>query len=155
MASLTRIALNADRIKEGAWVDVQVDGEPFQVKIRGFTPSYRDALHKARQEAARAINRKKAPGADLVMADGLPPSVDEPILGKVLADECFQDVRGLKHSDDGPNVTADEFRSLLCDPEVGRVLMQLVQAAAIELMNARSGEIKSAVGNLETVSAGS
>lgn len=154
MASLTRIALNADRNKAGAWMPVQVDNDPFEIKVRGFTPAYRDALHKARQEAARAINRKKAPGADLVTADTLPPSVDEPILGQVLADECFQDVRGLKHSDDGPAVTAEEFRALLCDPEVGRVLMQLVQAAAIDLMNVRSGEIKSAVGNSETASAG-
>lgn len=154
MASLTRIVLNADRNKAGAWMPVQVDGAPFEVKVRGFPPAYRDALHKARLEAARTINRKKAPGEDPVTTETLPPSVDEPLLGKALADHVFQEVRGLKHSDDGPDVTADEFRALLCDPEVGRVLMGLVQAAAIDLMNARSGEIKSAVGNSETVSAG-
>lgn len=147
MAFLNRIKLDAARINEGKWITVESDGEPFDIRTRGITPRYRDALQRLRLEKMRAVNRTRDPGAPMMSVETLPPSIDDLCLGQALADECFLDVRGLKHSDKGADVTAAEFKELLCDPETGRIFIALVQAAANEVMADRSGLIETATGN--------
>lgn len=154
MASLNRIRLDAKRINEGAWVTVEADGEPFEIQTRGFTSRYRDTLHRLRNEAVRQLNRGRDPGSPMVSVNDLPPTLDDGCYGKALANECFLDVRGLKHSDDGPDVTAAEFKALLCDPESCGPLVMLAMGAAGQVTGDRDAQIEAASGNSATASAG-
>jgi hypothetical protein len=146
--------LDADRIKDGRWVTVEVDGEPFEIKTRGFTARYRDTFQRLRMERVREINRKTDPGAVMVSVDTLPPSVEDLCLGRALADECFLDVRGLLETDDGPAVTKEAFRALLLEPEANRLFLQLAQAAASEVTSDRSALAQANAGNSATASDG-
>lgn len=152
MASLKRIQLDADRINDGRWVTVEVDGDPFEIKTRGFTARYRDTFQRLRMERVREINRKTDPGALMVSVDTLPPSVEDLCLGRALADECFLDVRGLVETDDGPAVSKDTFRALLLEPEANRLFLQLAQAAAAEVTGDRSALMQANAGNSVTAS---
>lgn len=152
MAVLNRIRLDADRINDGRWVTVQVDGEPFEIKTRGYTARYRDAFQRLRMERVREINRKADPGALMVTVDTLPPSIEDLCLGRALADECFLDVRGLLETEDGPEVSKETFRALLLEPEANRLFLQLAQAAAAEVTGDRSALRQANAGNSVTVS---
>ncbi len=147
MASLNRIKFDADKIKEGKWVTVEADGEPFDIRTRGFTPRYRDALFRLRMDAVRDLNKGRDPGAERVTVDTLPPTHDDACYGRALAAECFLDVRGLQHSDGGPDVTADQFREMLRDPEFCGPLVILAMAAAGRVTNDRDAQIEAAAGN--------
>ena len=147
MANLSKIRLDQRKISDGAWVTVLAEGDPFDIRTRGFTPRYRDLLYRLRIEAVRDLNRGRQPGAVMASVETLPPSVDDQCYGRALAEECFLDVRGLKHSEDGPDVTADEFKALLCDPEGCGALVLLVMGAAGSVTNERAEEVQTAVGN--------
>jgi hypothetical protein len=154
MASLSSIRLDQRKINDGAWVTVEADGEPFDIRTRGFTPRYRDMLYRLRIEAVRDLNRGRQPGAVMASVDTLPPSVEDQCYGRSLAEECFLDVRGLTHEKDGPEVTAAEFKALLCDPEGCGALVILVMGAAARVTNDRAEEVQTAAGNSQTASAG-
>lgn len=147
MASLSSILLDQKKISEGAWVTVQVGGEPCDIRTRGFTPRYRDLLYRLRVEAMRDENRGKQPGAALVSVDTLPPSVEDRCYGRALAEECFLDVRGLALDKGGPDVTADEVNAMLREPVGCTELVVLVLGAAGRLTNERAEEVQTAAGN--------
>lgn len=147
MAVLSKIRVDEQKINNGAWVTVEADGDPFDIRTRGFTPRYRDMLHRLRMEAVRELNKGRQPGAVMASVTTLPPSVDDQCYGRALAEECFLDVRGLKHSEGGPDVTGAEFKALLCDAEGCAALVLLVMDAANRVTNDRAGQVKAAAGN--------
>lgn len=154
MAVLSRIRIDETHINQGAWITVEADGDPFEIRTRGFTRGYRDMLFRLRTEAVRALNKGRDPGSVAVTVDSLPPSADDQCYGQALAAECFLDVRGLKHSEDGPDVTGAEFKELLRDPEGCGSLVLLAMAAANRVTNDRAEATEAAAGNSQTASAG-
>lgn len=147
MASLNRIALDVDLMHEGKWVPVKIGEELLEVRARGFIPKWRDTLHRLRLEKVKEINRGRSPGEEAVSVPTLAPTVDDVCAARALADECFIDVRGLNHYDNGPAVTADEFKALLLDPVKYRFLLEGLQSAVGEVTADRSRLIETATGN--------
>lgn len=154
MASLKSLRVNTDHINAGAWTPVKIDGNEFEIRTRGITMKYRNLLHRLRSDAAKAINRTRDPGSDMVSPDDLPPSVSEACMARAVVDECFLDVRGLTHDDDGPAVTAAEFREMLLDVEQWGLLVYATLAAANKVTASRDEQAKAAEGNFATVSDG-
>lgn len=149
MASLSSILLSADRIKGGAWVPVHTPtGDTFDIRTRGFTPAYRDALAQLRLDAARDANKGAEPGQWIITPDTLPPSVADGCQAKALIAHCLLDIRGLFHDDAGAKpVTLAEFTALMLDPISGAGIVRLVAEAAGSVTIAREDQVREAVGN--------
>jgi hypothetical protein len=154
MASLVALRSNVSAIQDGDWVPVNPD-DPFDIKVRGFTPRYRDKLNALRREAARKANRGLPPGQMLFSVDALPPTIDDLCQGQALASEVFLDVRGLTHTPGGPAVTADEFRDMLRNSAEFSAVLMLTLNAAMVVHASREDETAAAVGNSQPASAGS
>ncbi len=152
MANLSSFRANLANITDGEWVSVNPE-DPFEIKTRGFTAKYRDALNELRRTAARKANRNLQPGQTPYTQDSLPPTVDDLCQGQALAAEAFLDVRGLTHSG-GTAVTADEFRDMLRNAAEYSVLLILAVGAAFRVHSEREEEVVAAKGNSSPVSAG-
>lgn len=154
MASLSALRSNIAVINDGEWIEVNPE-DPFEVRVRGFTPRYRDKLNSLRRDAARKANRGLAPGQMQFSVDALPPTVDDLCQGEALASEVFLDVRGLTHVPGGPAVTADEFRDMLRNAAEFSAVLSLTLVAAMVVHASREEETAAAVGNSQPASAGS
>ncbi len=146
MAKLSAFRLDAAAISDGEWITVGVGGDTFEIRTRGFTARYRDALNALRRDAARKANRGLVPGAIPFSPDNLPPTVDDACQGEALAQHCILDVRGLQQ-DDGTAVTADDFRAMLTDRDSYVALLVLALNAASSVGQARTEEAQEAAKN--------
>lgn len=139
MASLTRYRADIARINDGEWITVGQDGDEFEIRTRGFTPRYRDALNQLCRQAAREANRRLQPGQLAYTPDALPPTMFDKCQGQALAEHVTLDVRGLTHDGDRP-VTGDELRDMLRDPEQFSGLLVLAIGAAARVHADRQSE---------------
>lgn len=142
MAQLSTFTRDRSVVEKGERIAVGPADAPFFVTTRGFSPAYRDALHKLRMQATREANRTLQPGQVPVTPDTLPPSVDDRCQAQALISHCLQDVDGL---DDGAEpVSFDAFCNML--PE-SPALLALSIAAAARVGDTRAEQIKAAEGN--------
>jgi hypothetical protein len=137
MASLDKLRMNVKGIKEGRWVTVNPD-EPFDLRVRGFTNKYRDALAQYQKDAIKEINARLASPPYLKSAEDLPPTIAEACTARALAEHVFIDVRGL--GDPSNPITADQLREMLLNTEEWAPLVVLVMAAAGMVTSDRSAE---------------
>ncbi len=145
MADLNDFIIDRDAVRDGEWITVGDGGNTFEIRTRGFTPKYRDALNALRRHAARDLNRKLQPGDAMYSADTLPPSADDRCQGQATATHCVMDVRGLTSK--GVAVTVEQFRDLLSDPEGRTGLLILAIGAASRVGTDRKEETAVAEGN--------
>lgn len=153
MAKLSAFKLNAAAISDGEWITVGVGADTFEIKTRGFTSRYRDALNSLRRDAARKANRGLVPGATPFTPDSLPPTLDDLCQGEALAQYCVLDVRGLQQ-DDGTPVSIEDFRQMLTDRDSYVSLLVLALNAASSVGQARTEEAQAAAKNSGTGFAG-
>lgn len=125
MASITAVARNVDKVREGEWRRLFLDADPEQdgwILTRGVDDAYRDALNVRMASAAKAYNGK----VNLV-----PTRLLRKIDIDLCVDRLFLDVRNVQGPDD-QDLSFDQFCAALYQPEYQK-LFDLAQAAAMSV----------------------
>lgn len=154
MATLSKFRLNRQRIIDGDWEDVAVDGEAFRIRTRGLTVRYQDRLHALHMEACKLLNRAVRPGDPTYVPETLPASVRAQNQARALSEECVLAIEDLLH-DDGRQVTVEEFREMLCDTLEYPFFLNVALGAALKVHGRREETTKAVEGNSAPASAGS
>ena len=158
MASLSKFRRDVAAIRGGEWVEVGIFDNVFRILTRGATQEFRDGLSRLRRDAAAELNRHLRPGQDRYTELTLPPTMDDALHGRAIADHCILDVADLNHTDavlDGAGkvvepavpVTADEFRAMMRNHEEYGMVISLAYAAIGRVGDKTVAEREAAVGN--------
>lgn len=139
-------------VADGEWVSVLDDRPELQIKTRGMTNIYRNALAQLKRTRAMTVNRQNRGSLNLVTEDNLLPSDDDSCVAECLNAHCLLDVRGLE-SAPGVPVTIDQLRELIMQEDY-RDLLFMVQGAALIVSKRREATQDDATKNSSTALSG-
>lgn len=121
MAKLQNFRVNSKAIQAGAWVFPGEEYGDLEVRVRGYTDTYRNAYQARLRQAARPV------GGD---TNKLSVEMQRNILRGAVDEHILLDVRNLE-DDAGKPVQIDAFRKLLADPEYSDLFDAVLKAASI------------------------
>jgi hypothetical protein len=136
MAKLSAFKTDSKAIHEGEWIRVGEEYDDLDIRTRGFTDAYFDAQAAKQRKAAVGF------GGDV---SKLPSALRRQINIECLLAHVVLDVRNLQH-DDGRNVTFEEFKEMLRDPDYGELLSACFKAASM-VGQRRAADLEDAAGN--------
>jgi hypothetical protein len=128
--------------EEGDWVSPGLEYDDLEIRTRGYTDKYQDAL---RQRLFVAAKRHSG------QVDRIPENDRREIGAKCLLQHVTMDVRNLHH-EDGREVTFDELKQMVLEPRF-RPLLDACYAAANLVHARRQSDLEEAAGNSERPSA--
>lgn len=120
MARLAAFKVDSHAIENGQWVSPGEEYDDMELMVRGLTDSYFDA------QASRLRRASFAYAGDTTK---VPSAVQKQIRAECLVQHVFIDVRNLI-GDNGEAVTADQFRSMLVNPDYSELVVAVIKAAS-------------------------
>lgn len=138
MAKLSKFRTNSRAIQEGEWIVLGDEYDDLEILTRGFTDAYFDAQAAKQRRAAVSL------GGDV---NKLPSAVRRAINVECLIQHVVLDVRNLT-DDNGNTITAEQFHTLLKDPDYAELVVGCYSAAS-RVGQRRKAELEDAVGNSE------
>lgn len=136
MARLAAFKVDSHAIETGQWVSPGEEYDDMELLVRGMTDAYFDA------QAAKLRRASIAFGGD---AAKVPNATHKQIRAECLAQHVFLDVRNL-NGPDGEAITADQFRSLLLNPDYSELVVAVIKAAS-QVGRGAAEELADAKGN--------
>jgi hypothetical protein len=135
MAKLSQLTADA-ATEEGDWVSPGLEYDDLEIRTRGYTDKYQDALRSRLFVAAKRYSGQ---------VDRIPEADRREIGTKCLMQHVTLGIRNLQH-EDGRDVTFEDLKVMVHEPKY-RPLLDACYAAANIVQSRREADLEIASGN--------